>query len=80
MGGITLLVVLAMVLAAVYGATGLLVLRDKLRPNHPYAPKPLKHPPFWFFPIWLLLAAFGMIVWLIVYGPVIAWRRIAARE
>ena len=46
----------------------------------PPAGTPRRPMPTWFVPIFLLLGIVGMILWLIVCGPVIAWNKLAGRQ
>jgi hypothetical protein len=64
-----------LLLGLTYGAAIVLVVRDHLIPQQEHAPRPLKRrPPLWFFPIWALVVAFGLTVWLIIYGPAALWK------
>jgi hypothetical protein len=74
-----LLPVIACVLGMVYAAAMILALRDRVSPRNAQAPRNI-NPRLQraFFPIVLLIWAFALAVWLIVYGPVWLWRRLSA--
>jgi hypothetical protein len=65
-----------MPLAMIYIAALILLVRDKINPPKPYQPKPLRRRSRLWLVLWIPLAAFGLFIWAVVYGPVILWRRL----
>jgi hypothetical protein len=76
----------AMVLGMIYAAALILALRDRLSPPAPYSdevPRLLAAvatkgvlPRLCYFMILPPVWAFALVMWLIVYGPVLLWRRL----
>jgi hypothetical protein len=70
------------VLGIIYAAALTLTLADRIAPRAPYVPNqgPRQRRHRGWLILWAPLAAFGLIMWAIVYGPVLLWRRILGRS